>query len=167
MVVLGRAQGLGQGQHAALGGGGEGQGQRRDTCAMVTTEAGPDMAPNHHREPVILAPADWPLWLVAAALPAPAPEPKPVVPAASKPAAMTHSVQVGAYLYLENAQQVAAQLKARGYAARILKIPDAKGRLWHTVRIGDHPTRQAAQAQADDFRRREQQPSVVRPFGTF
>jgi putative SOS response-associated peptidase YedK len=41
----------------------EGQGQRLDTCAMVTTEAGPDMAPIHHREPVILAPADWPLWL--------------------------------------------------------------------------------------------------------
>ena len=34
-----------------------------DTCAMVTTEAGPGMAGVHHREPVILDPADWPLWL--------------------------------------------------------------------------------------------------------
>lgn len=138
--------------------------------ARVVAELPPPPAPAPAAEaPPPLREAEPPSQAapVAAALPAPAPEPKPVVPAASKPAAMTHSVQVGAYLYLENAQQVAAQLKARGYAARILKISDAKGRLWHTVRIGDHPTRQAAQAQADDFRRREQQPSVVRPFGTF
>ena len=34
-----------------------------DTCAMVTTEAGPGMAGVHNREPVILEPVDWPLWL--------------------------------------------------------------------------------------------------------
>lgn len=34
-----------------------------DTVAMVTTEAGPAMAGIHDREPVILDPADWPLWL--------------------------------------------------------------------------------------------------------
>lgn len=34
-----------------------------DTCAMVTTDAGRDIASIHHREPVILEPADWPLWL--------------------------------------------------------------------------------------------------------
>lgn len=34
-----------------------------DTVAMVTTEAGPAMAGIHDREPVILSPADWPLWL--------------------------------------------------------------------------------------------------------
>ena len=34
-----------------------------DTLAAVTTEAGPDMAHIHDREPVILGPADWPLWL--------------------------------------------------------------------------------------------------------
>ncbi|RUS60234.1 SOS response-associated peptidase [Pseudorhodobacter sp. E13] len=33
------------------------------TCAMVTTEAGPGLAAIHHREPVILEPDDWPLWL--------------------------------------------------------------------------------------------------------
>lgn len=33
------------------------------TCAIVSTEAGPDMARLHHREPVTLAPKDWPLWL--------------------------------------------------------------------------------------------------------
>ena len=34
-----------------------------DTVAMVTTDAGPGMAGIHDREPVILEPADWPLWL--------------------------------------------------------------------------------------------------------
>ncbi len=95
------------------------------------------------------------------------PEPKLAPPEAGKKPAMTHSVQIGAYLSPENAQQVAAQLHAKGYPARIMKITDAKGRLWHTVRIGDHSSRQAAQAQADDFSRREQKQSVVRPFGGF
>ena len=34
-----------------------------DTVAIVSTAAGPGMAGLHHREPVILDPADWPLWL--------------------------------------------------------------------------------------------------------
>lgn len=33
------------------------------SAAMVTTDAGPDMGLVHHREPVLLEPADWPLWL--------------------------------------------------------------------------------------------------------
>jgi putative SOS response-associated peptidase YedK len=34
-----------------------------DTVAIVSTEAGPGMAALHHREPVTLEQADWPLWL--------------------------------------------------------------------------------------------------------
>ena len=34
-----------------------------DTGAIVSTEAGDGMAGIHHREPVILEPADWRLWL--------------------------------------------------------------------------------------------------------
>lgn len=41
----------------------EGEGGPLDTCALVTTEAGADMATIHHREPVILERRDWPLWL--------------------------------------------------------------------------------------------------------
>lgn len=36
---------------------------RMPTCAVVTTQANADMAPVHDRLPVILSPADWPLWL--------------------------------------------------------------------------------------------------------
>jgi putative SOS response-associated peptidase YedK len=41
----------------------EGQGQTLDTLAIVSTEAGPGMQNLHHREAVVLEPADWPLWL--------------------------------------------------------------------------------------------------------
>ena len=34
-----------------------------DTVAIVSTEAGPGMGGIHHREPVVLERADWPLWL--------------------------------------------------------------------------------------------------------
>lgn len=34
-----------------------------DTCAIVSTDAGPGMAGLHHREALMLEPADWPLWL--------------------------------------------------------------------------------------------------------
>lgn len=37
--------------------------QDMDTVAIVSTEAGSGMAGIHHREPVILEAADWPLWL--------------------------------------------------------------------------------------------------------
>lgn len=35
----------------------------QDTVAIVSTDAGPTMAAIHHREPVVLERADWPLWL--------------------------------------------------------------------------------------------------------
>ena len=41
----------------------ERDGQAIDTCAIVTTGAGAAMAGLHHREPVVVEAADWPLWL--------------------------------------------------------------------------------------------------------
>jgi len=40
-----------------------GDGQRRATMAVLTCAANPFMARIHDRLPVILGPADWPLWL--------------------------------------------------------------------------------------------------------
>lgn len=39
----------------------------REACAIVTSAASGFMRPIHHRQPVIVAPADWPGWLGAAA----------------------------------------------------------------------------------------------------
>lgn len=92
------------------------------------------------------------------------PPAKPSGPVASR---MTHSVQVGAFLQPENARQLVARLTGRGVRAYIFEIRDGQNRTWHTVRVGDFPSRQAAQAHADEFARREQMKVLVRPFGTF
>ncbi|MCC6305180.1 MAG: SOS response-associated peptidase [Rhodobacteraceae bacterium] len=41
----------------------EGAGERLLACAIVTTPANAALAPVHDRMPLILEPADWPLWL--------------------------------------------------------------------------------------------------------
>jgi general secretion pathway protein A len=102
-----------------------------------------------------------------AAVPPPAPVKKAVAAAKGSAPPMTHSVQIGAYLVPENARIQAQRLGAKGYPARIFEVKDSQGRSWYTVRIGDYPSREAARRQADEFTRREQAPSVVRPVGGF
>jgi putative SOS response-associated peptidase YedK len=41
----------------------EGQGNQPDTFTMLTTEPGPDVAPIHNRQVVVLRPEDWTAWL--------------------------------------------------------------------------------------------------------
>ena len=41
----------------------EREGLHLTTCAIVTTEANADLAPIHHRMPVVLEAEDWALWL--------------------------------------------------------------------------------------------------------
>lgn len=93
-----------------------------------------------------------------------APKRNVIGPAAPR---MTHSVQVGAFRQPENARQQVARLAARGVRAYVLDVTDAQGRPWHTVRVGDFPNRDAAQAHAIEFARREQTQTLVRPFGAF
>lgn len=38
-------------------------GSRQPGCALVTAQAGPDLAHLHARQPVVIAPEDWGLWL--------------------------------------------------------------------------------------------------------
>jgi general secretion pathway protein A len=125
------------------------------TGSGIEDPTSPDLPPNEPATPAVTPSA------------VSSPEPPVELSDSVKKPVMTHSVQVGAYRYPENAQQVTAQLNAKGYSARIMKITDAGGRIWYTVRIGDHPSRQAAQAQADEYTRREQKQSVVRPIGVY
>ncbi|MGI1663806.1 SOS response-associated peptidase [Palleronia sp. KMU-117] len=41
----------------------EREGERLQTCAIVTTDAAPSLAHIHHRMPLSIEAADWPLWL--------------------------------------------------------------------------------------------------------
>ena len=76
---------------------------------------------------------------------------------------MTHSVQVGAFLYKKNAERTAAILRKKGYEARIVIFKDSQQRVWHTVRIGDYPSSEIAKDYADAFTARETQESAVVP----
>jgi len=82
-------------------------------------------------------------------------------------APMTHSVQVGAFRRTENAEDLIAQLAVKGYSAQIVEIPDSQGRLWFTVRIGDHPTLESAEKQAGMFMEEENMKAYVRPYNAF
>jgi cell division protein FtsN len=106
--------------------------------------------------------------LGAAAAPAPtlSPAPRMEAPVSEAQPRMTHSVQVGAYRQIENAEQQVGRLTAKGYPARVLRFEDSRKRVWHTVRIGDYPDSESARFMADEFTRRERLPSVVRPFGS-
>jgi cell division protein FtsN len=84
-----------------------------------------------------------------------------------KSAPMTHSVQVGAFRRTENADDLIAQLAVKGYLAQIVEIPDSQGRLWFTVRIGDHPTLESAEKQAGMFMEAENMKAYVRPYNAF
>ena len=77
---------------------------------------------------------------------------------------MTHSVQVGAFLKMENARKLVSQLKGKGYSSDIVSVQDSKNRMWHTVRIGDYPSEETARTRADEFSSLENMETAVRPF---
>ena len=76
---------------------------------------------------------------------------------------MTHSVQVGAFLIKKNAEMITSKLRKKGYDARIVIFNDSKKKVWHTVRIGDYPSRKIAREYADAFTAKEKRESVVVP----
>jgi general secretion pathway protein A len=127
----------------------------------VSEVATPDPTP-----PVEDRPAAPPVAVIEDSPAAPADLP-PVPSSAEEAPVMTHSIQIGAYLRSENAQKVADRFAAKGYPAKVTQTTDPGGRTWYTVRIGDHPSRQAAQTHADEFSSREKMESVVRPYGAY
>ncbi len=77
---------------------------------------------------------------------------------------LSHSVQVGAFRGTENAENLVARLKAKGYSTRIAEVPDAQGQRWYIVLIGDHPTQEAAEEQARAFTESENMKTFIRPY---
>ncbi len=105
----------------------------------------------------------------AAAEPAPIEhvvEARSVAPAQSERVAVDasrYSLQVGAFLSLDNADVLLQLLKVRGYTPYILTAPDSGGRSWHLVRIGRFTNRVTASSAASNFRSKENMTALVRP----
>jgi general secretion pathway protein A len=76
---------------------------------------------------------------------------------------MTHSVQVGAFLIKKNAEMITSKLRKKGYDAQIVIFNDSEKKIWHTVRIGDYPSREIARDYADAFTAKEKRESAVVP----
>jgi type II secretory pathway predicted ATPase ExeA len=80
---------------------------------------------------------------------------------------ITYSVQVGAYLILRNAQDKITILNEKGYAAQIVNFEDHKGRIWHTVRIGNFASREMAKKDAKILYEQDEIEGVVLPSNKF
>jgi type II secretory pathway predicted ATPase ExeA len=91
------------------------------------------------------------------------PQPQKATKEAYFTSKMTHSVQVGAFLIKKNAERITSILRKKGYDARIVIFNDSKKRVWHTVRIGDYPSREIAKEYADAFTAKETRESAVVP----
>ena len=78
-----------------------------------------------------------------------------------------YSIQVGAYLILENAKDKISELNEKGYAARIVNFEDTGGRTWHTVRVGNYATSKLALVDAKILSERDEIEAVVLPSDKF
>jgi type II secretory pathway predicted ATPase ExeA/cell division septation protein DedD len=78
-----------------------------------------------------------------------------------------YSIQVGAFLNKDNAMKMASILGKKGYSANIVNFNDKKGRIWHTVRIGEYASRSVAQKHARDLISKQGLNSIVRPIDRF
>jgi cell division protein FtsN len=65
---------------------------------------------------------------------------------------------------MEYADNLIAKLTVKGYSPRIVEVLDVKNQKWYTVRIGDHPNIDLAQAQAKAFTESENMQTAVRPY---
>jgi hypothetical protein len=72
-------------------------------------------------------------------------------------------VQVGAFFSRQNAENMAALLREKGYEAHMVSLPDNTNRDWYTVRIGNYPVLEEAQEKAALFIEKEKMAATVRP----
>jgi cell division septation protein DedD len=112
--------------------------------------------------------------------PAPAAPPEPEPPAITLPepiqaaaspapeptASSSYAVQVGAFLRPENSEDIVRDLEGRGYQPYVEPLTNARGRLFHTVRIGRYAHREEAARAATEFRARERMAAIVQREGS-
>ena len=58
---------------------------------------------------------------------------------------------------------ITSKLRKKGYDAQIVIFNDSEKKIWHTVRIGDYPSREIARDYADAFTAKEKRESAVVP----
>ena len=87
-------------------------------------------------------------------------------PPAAGPLGGKFAVQLGAFLSERNAGSMLREIKAKGYEADVVSMPDSQGRTWFLVRFGLYPNRAEASAAATDLQSREQLDALVRPSGS-
>ncbi len=77
----------------------------------------------------------------------------------------SYTVQVGAFLEKDNAEDLAEDLKDKGYAPYIISVWDSMKRQWHTVRLGDYDTQEEAAKAAGEFAKKERMAASIRGVG--
>jgi cell division septation protein DedD len=86
-------------------------------------------------------------------------------PAAAPAAAGEYSLQLGSFLDPNNAHQLQADLKERGYTTYIFTATDADRKEWHVVRIDGFKTLVSASSTAAAFTEKERIQAMVRHSG--
>jgi len=71
------------------------------------------------------------------------------------------SIQAGAFLMKEHAEERISLLKKLGYKPYIFSASDAKNRYWHTVRIGKYESLEAASEALSLYRKKPVFPAVI------
>lgn len=98
-----------------------------------------------------------------AASPKPSPAPSGVIAASAVHVEEgEYTLQVGAFRDSKNAAQMVAELKERGYEARLFKAMDADLRMWYAVRLRAFRDLSSASRAAADFTDKEQIQALVR-----
>ncbi len=76
------------------------------------------------------------------------------------------SLQVGAYLTKEYADDQMAELRNRGYDSFIFKTTDKKQRTWYTVRFGHFESREKATLSLSKFKEKEKMTAIIALSGS-
>ena len=80
----------------------------------------------------------------------------------AQPPKKRYVVQAGAFLSRQNAEERKTFLTRKGYEAAVVTLTDAKGRRWHTVRIGNYTRKKDALTEAADLSKNEKLATNVR-----
>lgn len=125
-----------------------------------------DLVPAQERDAAEAAPGNVPTDDAPPETSPPASAASDPAPPASEPAGGTAdapwTVQAGSFTRKDNAETLAAELRALGFPAYVSRFDDAD-RVHFRVRIGGYPSRDAAQEMADEIRAKTGEPARPAP----